>query len=183
MTDWPTFVSGVVIGALSIAAAVGIAWWQRVIQVRDRNADRESEGAREREQATRGERREVWRADYLDIRALLERGEEIAYRVRRDGPCTAADFNVLGVATLRMDSERLAGRGVQRLREPLLMLASKADELFRNAVQEHATLAAEPGGTWLHHAQRLAVLQDRAARDVTEQVALAWQTLREEWGS
>jgi hypothetical protein len=183
MTDWPTFVSGVVVGALSIATAVGIAWWQRVVQVHDRIADRESEATREREQAARVKRREVWGADYLDIRALLERGEEIAYRVRRDGRCTASDFDVLGVATLRMDSERLAGRGMQRLREPLLLLASKADELFRTAVQEHAALAAELSPTRLYHAQRLAVLQDRAARDVTEQIALAWRILREEWGS
>lgn len=188
---WVAFASGVILGALAIVVAVVIAWRQRVIQVRDRAADREVENSRDREHAAYEQRvaqREMWRAEYDAIRKLLECGEELAYRVRNDGPYTAADFNALDVATFRMNAERLADRGVDRLRYPLLLLATTATVLMENAVPGQAALITadaqdqEPRNIPLHGIQRQAILQDRTARDLTEQIASTWQALRAEWG-
>ncbi len=188
---WVTFASGVILGALAIAVAVVIAWRQRVIQVRDRAADREAENTRQRDHEAHEERvaqREMWRAEYDAIRKLLECGEELAYRVRNDGPYTAADFNALDVATFRMNAERLADRGVDRLRGPLLLLATTAAVLTENAVPDLAALIMayaqdqETKDISWHVIQRQAILQDRTARDLTEQIASTWQALRAEWG-
>jgi hypothetical protein len=189
---WLAFASGVILGALAIVVAVVIAWRQRVIQLRDRAADRDLETARQLEHEAHKERvahREMWRAEYHEIRELLECGEKLAYRVRNDGPCSAADFNTLDVATFRMNAERLADRGIERLRDPLLLLASTATELTQNAAPDQAALITAyaqdqvPKDMQLHVIQRQAILQDRTARDLTEQIASTWHALRAEWGS
>jgi uncharacterized membrane protein len=87
---WLTFISGVVIGALIIVTAVVIAWRQRVIQLRDRAADRDREDARQQEREAhegRVARREIWRAEYEAIwkPCLRQRGE-------RHVPAEAADL-------------------------------------------------------------------------------------------
>jgi hypothetical protein len=164
-----TFVTGLVIGVLTIAAAVAIALWQRIIQLHDRAAEREQENARRREQAAheaRISRRQAWQAEYEDIRKLLDCGETLAYRIRHDGPYDAARLAVLDIATFRMNAERLAERGVDQLRDPLLQLARKADELAQHAVPDETGLTVAlsrsevPHGMELHRVQRLAVLQD-----------------------
>lgn len=188
---WVAFASGVILGALAIVVAVVIAWRQRVIQLRDRAADRDLENARQREHQAYEERvaqREMWRAEYEAIRKLLECGEELAYRVRNDGPYTEADFNARDVATFRMNAERLADRGVDRLRDPLLRLATTAALLTQNAVPDQTALMMAyardqaPRDISWHVIQRQAILQDRTARDLAEQIAAAWQALRAEWG-
>jgi hypothetical protein len=189
---WLAFASGVILGALAIVVAVVIAWRQRVIQLRDRAADRALENARQQEHEAYEERvaqREMWQAEYDAIRKLLECGEELAYRVRNDGPYTAADFNALDVATFRMNAERLADRGVERLRDPLLQLASTVTALTQNTVPDQAALMTAytqdqvPKDMQLHVIQRQAILQDRTARDLAEQIAFTWHALRAEWGS
>ena len=131
----------------------------------------------------------MWQAEYDAIRSLLESSEELAYRVRNDGPYTAADFNALDVATFRMNAERLAERGVARLRDPLLRLAGTATALTQNAVSDQAALMAAyaqdqvPKDMQVHIIQRQAILQDRIARDLAEQITSTWQALRAEWGS
>jgi hypothetical protein len=189
---WLTLASEVVIGALSIAAAIGVAWWQRLIWLRDRATEREQELTRERERAAHEEkmaRREAWQAEYEDIRKLLDSGEMLAYWARHDGPYTATEFTALSVATFRMNCDRLAERGVERMREPLIKIARKAHELMQNAVPEEADLALSfvkgyvPGDIGLRDVQRLAINQDRAARDLADMIASAWKILRDEWGS
>ena len=189
--DWPTIVPGAV-GVLGIVVAVMVAWRQRVIQLRDRAAEREQQEARRAERQAheaRIARREMWRAEYQQIRALLENGEVLAYQVRNNGPFTARGLAALDVATFRMNAERLAARGVEQLRAPLLGLATLADEFARCAVPEEEALVAGyargqvPDEWGLHRVQRLAVGQDRTARDLADQVAAAWQVLRAEWGN
>jgi hypothetical protein len=187
-----TFVTGLIIGVLTIAVAVAIALWQRIIQLHDRAAEREQENARRREQAAheaRISRRQAWQAEYEDIRKLLDCGETLAYRVRHDGPYDVARMAVLDIATFRMNAERLAERGVVQLRDPLLQLARKADELAQCAIPDEIGLTVAlsrsemSNGMDLHRVARLAVLQDRAAQDLAHQIASAWRVLREEWGS
>jgi hypothetical protein len=189
---WLVFISGLTIGALTIATAVSIAWWQRVIAIRDRAEERKQDAARQQEHSTleaKINRREAWQAEYEYTRKILECGEEITYRVRHDGPYTAAGFAALDTATFRMNCERLAERGMERLRDPLLQLAHKADELTLNAVPEEAILVAAfadghaPDGKELHSVQRLAILQDRVAQDLADQISIAWKVLRDEWGT
>lgn len=189
---WLTFASGVILGALAIVVAVVIAWRQRVIQLRDRAADRDLESARQQDHEAHEEgvaQREMWRAEYDAVRDLLERGEELAYRVRNDGPYTAAKFSALDVATFRMNAERLADRGVEGLRDPLLLLASTATVLTQSAVPDQAALMTAyaqgqvPKDMRLHVVQRQAILQDRTARDLAEQITAAWHALRAEWGN
>ena len=189
---WLAFASGVILGALAIVVAVVIAWRQRVIQLRDRAADRDLESARQQDREAHEERvaqREMWRAEYDAVRKLLECGEELAYRVRNDGPYTAANFSALDVATFRMNAERLADRGVEGLRDPLLLLASTATVLTQSAVPDQAALMTAyaqgqvPKDMQLHVVQRQAILQDRTARDLTEQITATWHALRAEWGN
>lgn len=54
--------------------AIVIAWWQRVIQLRDRAEDRAEQQRRqddERDPQRRLDHRDVWRAEYDEIRELL----------------------------------------------------------------------------------------------------------------
>jgi hypothetical protein len=186
---WLTLASGVAIGALSIVVAIRIAWWQRLTGLRDRAAEREQELTRERERVAQEEkmaRREVWRAEYEDIRNVLDSGEILVYRSRHDGPYTATEFAALDIAAYRMKCERLAERGVKRMRKPLLQIARKAGELTQNALPEEAELALSfakghiPGDVGLRDVQRLAINQDRAARDLADLIASAWKILRDE---
>ena len=189
--EWLTFAEGAVIGALTIAVSVVIAWRQRVIQVRDHGIDRQRQRARELERQEHGAkiaRREKWQPEYEAIREHLDCGETLAYRVLLNGPYTTSEFDALDAATLRMNSEILAARGVERLHELLLTLASLVDDLMRNALPDQAALVATDGQNSLpDRAQprgplRLAVLQDRAARDLAELIKTARQALRSEWG-
>jgi hypothetical protein len=88
-----------------------------------------------------------------------------------------------------MDSERLAERGVPRLRGPLLQLADDLDRLVQHAAaDETAPMAVHADGqvlgrVHLHDVQRTAILQDRAERELAGQVGSTWQALRTEWGS
>lgn len=190
--EWLTFTEGVVIGALTIAVSVVIAWRQRVIQVRDRTEERQRERASElerQEHAAKIARREKWQPEYQAIRAHLDCGDAIAYRVLRNGPFTTTGFDVLDVATFRINSDILAARGVERLRTQLLDLASKVDELVSHALpDDHAVLVtANEQYRALDSPQtktplRMAVLQDRAARDLVDLVKATRQDLRTEWG-
>ena len=189
---WPAFVSGIAIGALAIITAIVIAWRQRVIQLRDRAAERAQEDARRQERDAREAkitRREVWQSEYDAIQKLLECCEELAYHVRHEGPCTVTGFAGLGVATLRMNSERLAERGVPRLRDPLLHLAGNLDLLVQHAAADETdpTTVHANGQlldpVHLHHIQRMAIRQDRAERELAGQISSTWQALRTEWGN
>jgi hypothetical protein len=189
---WPTFISGLIIGALTILTPVAVAWRQRIVQLRDHDAECAQEETRRREQDAREARlarREQWQAEHDAIQNLLEHCEELAYHVRHEGPCTGAQLADLGMATLRMDSERLADRGMPRLREPLLHLVDNLDRLFQQATNDPAEMTvARSSGQVIHRVtvreiQRGAILQDRAERDLTSQITSTWQILRLEWGA
>jgi len=185
-----TFIAGLVIGVLTILATIVVAWRQRVIQLHDRDADRaierRAELEREEHQAKIA-RREQWQPEYDAIRRRLECGEELAYRLLRYGPFSASQFETLDIATVLLNSEILAARGVEGLREKLLAIASCIDDLVRNAVPGQGPLVAADGQCKvldgaLKTPMRLAVLQDRAARDLAELIKAARQVLRAEWG-
>jgi hypothetical protein len=189
--EWLTFAEGVVLGALSIAAAIMIAWRQRVFQLRDRDSERQRERALElerREREARIARREKWQPEYEAIRKHLDCGETLAFRVLLNGPYTHAEFDALDVATFRINSEILAVRGVERLHGQLQTIASRVDDLVSNAVPDQAALVAAnglnslPHGTQLTSLLRLAVIQDRTARDLAGLIKTARQDLRMEWG-
>jgi hypothetical protein len=189
---WLTFAEGIVIGALTIIAALAIAWRQRVIQVRDRAADREREDIRRREADERGtklERREKWRGEYEAIGKILDRGETLAYRVLREGPYTTVGFSKANAADIGMECEMLANRGLDRLRDLLLDLAKTVDRLMQGAVPSTVAPTAtgmhgevSPDDVHLHYALRLAVAQDRTAHDLAEMTNSAREALRAEWG-
>lgn len=189
---WLTLVTGIAIGALTIVAALGIAWRQRVIQLHDRAADREREDLRRREtleHEARLARRDKWRGEYEAIGKILDRGETLAYRVLREGPYTTVGFAKAKAADIGMDCEMLANRGLDRLRDPLLDLAKTVDRLMQGTLPGTAAPAAaeiqgttQPDGVPLHHFLRLAVQQDRAAHDLAEKIKSARETLRTEWG-
>jgi hypothetical protein len=184
---WLTFTAGIVIGALTIAATILVAWQQRVIQLHDRARDRESRQVRmleRREHQERVAKREQWRPDYEAIRKHLDRGETLAYRVLHEGPFTTSEFKALDVATFRMKSEILAGRGVDNFGGALLALACKVDDLTLNAIADRFV----PSGVNVldpavsHALLRRAALQDRAARDLAELIRIMRDLLRKEWG-
>jgi hypothetical protein len=92
------------------------------------------------------------------------------------------------MATFRINSEILAVRGVERLHGQLLALASRVEDLVQNAVPDQAALvAADARNSVPYSAQprsplRLAVLQDRTARDLADLIKAARKALRTEWG-
>jgi len=189
--DWLTFTIGVISGAFGIVVPVLVAWRQRVIQIRDRAVDREQGRVRELERQEREAkigRREQWQPEYDAIRKHLDCGETLAYGVLLHGPFTTAEFDAFDVATLRMNAEILAGRGVERMREPLLGLANLIDTLVQNAAPEEVASVAQrgphrpPDNPTAKVSVRRAVLQDRAARDLAERLKDARRILRTEWG-
>jgi hypothetical protein len=191
VVDWLTFAVGAITGALGIAVPVLIAWRQRVAQIRDRAADREQDRRRELENQEREAkigRREQWQPEYDAIRKHLECGETLAYHVLFHGPFTMAEFEALDVATLRMNAEILADRGVDRMSEPLLALADLVDMLVQNAVPEEVALVTQhgqngpPDYATAKISLRHAVIQGRASRDLAELIKDARRILRTEWG-
>lgn len=183
--DWLTFITGLAVGLLGIAVAIALAVRQRVAD-RKRAAD-ELAAQRERDDVLRRERedleakiarRESWRIQYEKIDGLLDQMSDAAYRVRNQGPYTAAGFTTLDVETAKMRAERLAAGGIDALQKPLLRLVTLADQLVQAAIPDSATVAEAnlPG------AYRMAVAQDRTARDLLEQIGLTRDILHGEWG-
>lgn len=191
--DWLVLVSGILIGVLTIGVAVAIAWWQRLIQLRDRSADRAEQRQRELSERERQQRladRDAWEAEYLEIRELLKLGERVAYQVVHEGPYIADELTGLGVARFRMEADQLASRCPQALHAPLLSLAKRAELLTQSAVPDPHTIEAAyatggpvPARLGVRAGQLLAIQQDRAARELGEEVGIAWKVLRDEWGS
>lgn len=189
--NWLTFTVGVITGASGIVVPVLVVWRQRVIQIRDRTADHEQGRVRELEREEREakiRRRGQWQPEYDAIRKHLDCGETLAYDVLLRGPFTTAEFDALHVTTLRMNSEILANRDVERMREPLLELAGLIDDLVQNAVLDEVSLVAlngqnkPPDYPTTRDTFRHAVLQDRAARDLAELIKNARRIVRTEWG-
>jgi hypothetical protein len=196
--DWLSLATGVLVGMCAMALAILIAWRQRVIQVRDRSADQAArqaeqeqlEGA-ERDRQARLSRRDVWRAEYEEDRELLRLGEDIAYQVCNRGPFTAVGLRSLRLDEFIMEAEQLADRGVESLRGPLLKLAGLGQHLSQVAVPPDEEAVTRYAGSGEHdgvsaqlppHAlQRLAVSQDRIARELAEEITAAWPILRAEW--
>jgi hypothetical protein len=194
--DWLVFIAGIVIGALTIVVPILIAWRQRIFETRTRAARRHAKEQRhrtEQQQEARLARREVWRAEYEEIRELFKLGEDIAYHVRNHGPYQAAELTDLRLHEFIMKAEQLASRGVDALREPLLKLAALGGQIAQATVPDAIELAAIHGAVGHasggakpakpHAAHRLAVRQDRAARELADEIGQGWQTLRLEWGS
>ena len=189
--EWLTFAAGVIIGALTIAAPIVTAWRQRVIQLRDLAAERQlaRTGEQERrEHEAKVARRAQWQPEYQAIRTHLDCGDTIAYRVLLNGPYTTSEFDALDVTTFRINSEILAARGVEHLRTQLLAIATLAEEMVGHALPDQTALAAAsgqplmPDGAQTRSLLRLAVLQDRGARDLAELIKATRQDLRTEWG-
>ncbi|WP_141719381.1 hypothetical protein [Micromonospora peucetia] len=193
--DWLGFGSGIAIGMLAIAVAIAIAWWQRLIHLRDRAADRAEQRRRqddERDRQRRLDHRDVWRAEYEEIRELFKLGEDIAYHSTHNGPHTTAEQAGIGLAGFKMKADQLAGRCPDALQKPLLRIATLANRLAHAAVPETADVAAAyaaaaghpvPAHLQVRAAQLLAIEQNRAARELTEELSAAWRTLRDEWGT
>ncbi|MEU0081970.1 hypothetical protein ABZY58_29050 [Micromonospora tulbaghiae] len=192
--DWLGFGGGIAIGVLAVAVAVAVAWWQRLIQLRDRAADRAEQQRRqddERDRERRLDHRDVWRAEYEEIRELLKLGGDIAYRAMHEGPHTIAEQAGMGLARFKMKADQLAGRCPDTLQKPLLRIATLADRLAHAPVPEAADVVAAyttaaghpvPAHLQVRAAHLLAIEQDRAARELAEELSAAWRTLRDEWG-
>jgi hypothetical protein len=183
--QWLTFAGGLVIGALTIVASVAIARWQRVTQLRDRAAARQLERQREREREEHDEKiagREKWQPEYQEIRQCLDDGEKLAYSVLDNGPCTLAELEALDRAAFAIRSKILAQRGIERLRDPLLGLAGRAEELRQHAMPDEVAADRLPDGVQYRTLLREAILQDRAATCLAADIRAARQVLREECG-
>jgi hypothetical protein len=189
--EWLMFAEGAVVGGFTIVASVVIAFWQRLIQLHDRAADRKRERERDRERTERQskiERRERWQPEYEEIRHWLDGGETRAYRVLDTGPYTTSELDAQGVTTFIIKYKILSERGIERLRNPLLELANRTADLQRHAMSgEEARVAIGTDGRTSDASQprrllREAVLQDRAAHGIADQIKAARQVLREEWG-
>jgi hypothetical protein len=188
---WLTFTVGAITGAFGIVVPVLVAWRQHVIQIRDRTTERKLERERQLEREEHREkiaRREKWQPEYQEIRQCLDRGEKLAYSVLDNGPCTLGELETLDVATFIINSKILAERGIERLRDPLLDLVERADDLRRHAIPDEVALAAVgvsnqlPNGVHYRSLLRDAILQDRAARCLATNIKVARRVLREEWG-
>jgi hypothetical protein len=200
--DWIGVLAGVVMGAVGAVLTVLIARRQRRDQLLDRAADqlvaaarRAEEEQRQRDEQQRQERlarRDEWRAEYGEIRQLLVLGEDIVYKIVNDGPRTAAGLTALGLDDFRMEAEQLAGRSIVSLRDSLADLGKLARGLSSTGtVDEGDVIAAyASAGTspiplqlTLGTAQRRAIEQDRAARDLGAAISGAWLLLGTEWGA
>jgi hypothetical protein len=183
--EWLMFAEGAVVGGLTIIATIVIAWRQRVIQLRDRTGERELERQRVEHQ-NKIEGRAKWQPEYDEIRQCLDYGETLAYRVLDTGPCSTSELDDLGLTTLAIKCKILAERGIERLRNPLLKLADLTADLRRHAVAEgdFTTVGAYSHGSNdpRKNLLRAAVAQDRAAREIADQIKFARRMLREEWG-
>jgi hypothetical protein len=181
---------GIVIGVLTVAAPIVIAWRQRVVQLHDRDAERETHRLAElerEEHRAKIARREHWQPEYDAIRHHLDCGETLAYRVLRFGPYSMSELETLDIPTFLLNYEILAARGVEGLQDQLLAIASRVDDLVQNAVPGYGAPVIADGqykalDGALRTPMRLAVLQDRAARDLAELIKTARQVLRAEWG-
>ena len=182
VTDWLNLGVGITIGVLTAGIAIVIAWRQRVIQVRDRRADRDQQRRlldAARQVRERVERRDRWRAEYEETRALLKLGEDIAYRVREYGPLHSDELASLRLDEFTMKAEQLAERGLEALSAPLMKLAATSRQISATASPEYeltpgrqVSLTRIPSTVL-----RQAIQQDRTARQLASEINLAWQAL------
>jgi hypothetical protein len=172
--SWLPSVLGAIVGAIGIAAA----WWQHAILRRDRSMDRQEEQARwakTEENDAKIAKREKWRSEYEDIRKLLDRAQKCYFSIRDHGPYTATRLSKLEVQTICLDCETLAKRVVTSLGDGLLQLKGKFEQVQQNSVSDEHNPTTDD--------LRRAALQERAARDLDDQITKLWSVLTEEWGS
>jgi hypothetical protein len=178
-------IAGVVVGILGIGVAIALARRQRAAErlhaeeTRASQRDRDAAALHEREErAAKVARRDSWRIQFEKIDGVLDQLVDVAYRVLNQGPCTAAGFTALGVEDVRMRAARLAGCGIDSLKEPLLKLVTMVGRLLDAASPSSITF----DGSGLRAAYRLAVTQDRVAHEIREQVSVTRELLHGEWG-
>lgn len=183
--DWLTFATGVVLSLLGVVVAIVVALRQRTSERRrsaeERAAQHERDVALRRERdelASKIARRESWRIQYEKIDGLLDQLGDVGYQVRKQGPYTACGLARLELEGARMRAERLSDCGVRALREPLLRLAVDADQLLLAALEDGA-VSEVPN---FQDACRLAIMQDRAARELLEHITFTREVLHQEWG-
>jgi hypothetical protein len=192
--EWLDVGTGIAIGVLLMLGAILIAWWQRVIQVRDRAVERAAQAELRREEQERQnhlDRRDEWRAEYDETRGLLKRCVAAVDKVLDNGPYTSAGFAALGLDALRMEAEQQARLGFDGLRSQLRLVSEKIDNLVRAAVPEESDVMSAHAASdvtlivptlQLRAVQQQAVRQYRAAAELSDEINKAWRTLRIEWG-
>jgi len=173
-TTWLAWLPGTAIGVIGIA----LACWQHVVSRRDHKSDREEDRdlwLKSEENREKIAKREAWRPEYEDIRKLLDRAQKCYFSIRDHGPYTSAGFGKLEVQTICLDCETLAKRVAASLSDGLIQLKRKFELLEQNAISDETNPVREDLGR--------TKLQERAARDLDEQITSLWHVLNEEWGS
>jgi hypothetical protein len=185
--DWMAVGVGILFGIVATVAAIGIAKWQRRIQLGDRVQDRAERRAEEQRLA----RRESRQHQYLETDEVFRLAQQIEWHVRNEGPYTESGLEQLRLGKLVMDAEQLAARCPERLREPLNRLAAAATELRQTALHSRVargSVGAVANDTALmasttHADFRRAIRQDRAAHELAAVIKTGWSALKEEWGN
>ena len=105
--------TALLVGVLTAAAAIGVAWRQNVLVRRHRAEDR-AERLRlqqvEQEKAARREQRQAWECEYNAITNVLDLVEDAVYSLRDEGPLDEAALRELGLNRLAIKAEQLACR-------------------------------------------------------------------------
>ncbi|MEV6442796.1 hypothetical protein [Amycolatopsis sp. NPDC051716] len=179
--NWPILVTGVGFGALVVIVA--IICRRIFIRLRVRRKERSGQEAAVRERAAEMDRKETWRAEYVETGRLLDKGEKIVYRLREADPFNKFDIAELGIRPFRIKALRLAGRGDEALRKPLQILADLAEELDRIEVPDASRIISSSAApeVALSEAYRLVFQQCLLVAEMAEEIERTRQILRREW--
>jgi hypothetical protein len=173
------------VGLAGVLAVVGVAWIQRRQSRRDQRAERVRQIQR-LNITSRRLRHDIWHwADFTQMREILDLGDDLVSGVLEQGPLSAENLELLGIEQFRVRtaqlSNRIAGPPAKSMRE----LSNLATRLARTGVARDGSDPAYPNrladATCSRDLQRLAILQDRTARELNERILATRSLAEREW--
>jgi hypothetical protein len=185
---------------LAIVVSVAIAIWQHRDAVRYRRAENERAtrvAEQERQRELRRGRQESWEPVYLEIQETLVKLEDIESEVREQGPLDREMIDGADLGRLQRRLVNLSGRCPDTLRVPLQEVSAAVAALRsisidpdRDITSDYAVAAgagavATAGPAVAIPARAIgarAITQYRAATDVHQAIARAWDAVHYERG-
>ena len=184
--------------ALPLATAIGIAFWQYRILRRYRQADRQAEAERikqEQLQQARRDSRASWEPAFRNADEILRELEDIESEVRAQGPVDPDFVNQAGLKRIQWRLENVADRCPDTIHDPLRTVAMRVATLSGIVVPSDTEVTdgytkaltgpppnTIPQGIMASQLGARAVEQYRAAVDLHEAIAAAWKAIHTERG-
>jgi hypothetical protein len=179
--DW----INIAVGLASAIVVIGVAWIERRQNRRDQRMGR-AQHIQHLNRTGRRLRYDVWRlADLAQIREMLDLGDDLVHAVLERGPLSDVDLQLLGVERFRVRTAQLSNRIVGPQAQSVRELSDLATRLAQTGLPTGVSdpdCPDRPADTPCPRGlQRLAIFQDRTARELREQIRAARLLAERDW--